>query len=90
MIRLNLDEIDINKVTAYHRFQEKGVLVNFHYIPVYRHPYYANRFNFKPEDFPESERYFLDALSIPMHSQLCEEDIEYTSEVVKDVVFSKS
>lgn len=90
VIRLNLDEIDINKVTAYHRFQEKGVLVNFHYIPVYRHPYYANRFNFKPEDFPESERYFLDALSIPMHSQLCKEDIEYTSEVVEDVVLSKT
>ena len=89
VIRLNLDEININKVMAYQLFQEKGVLVNFHYIPVYRHPYYANRFNFKPEHFPESECYFLDALSIPMHSQLCEEDIEYTSEVVKDVVFSK-
>lgn len=89
VIRLNLDEIDINKVTAYNRFHEKGVLVNFHYIPVYRHPYYVNRYDFKPDEFPESERYFLDALSIPMHSQLREEDIEYTSEVVKDVILSK-
>jgi len=43
--------------------------VNLHYIPVYRQPYYA-REGFKPSDFPESERYYAEAITLPMYPGL--------------------
>ena len=32
-----------------------GIRVNLHYLPVYRHPYYA-RWHYDPTEFPEAER----------------------------------
>jgi UDP-4-amino-4,6-dideoxy-N-acetyl-beta-L-altrosamine transaminase len=46
-----------------------GVRASLHYIPVYRQPYYA-RMGFKPNSFPESERYFSEAISLPMFPKL--------------------
>jgi dTDP-4-amino-4,6-dideoxygalactose transaminase len=46
-----------------------GVRANLHYIPVYRQPYYA-RLGFEANAFLESERYFSEAISLPMFPKL--------------------
>jgi UDP-4-amino-4,6-dideoxy-N-acetyl-beta-L-altrosamine transaminase len=49
-----------------------GVGVNLHYIPVYRQPYYQ-RMGFAPEAYPEAERYYAEAISLPMYPGLTED-----------------
>ena len=46
-----------------------GIGVNVHYIPVYRQPYYE-RMGFRASDFPEAERYYSEAISLPMFPKL--------------------
>lgn len=46
-----------------------GVSTNLHYTPVYRHPFYAIQ-GFVPSDFPIAERYYKQALSIPIYASL--------------------
>lgn len=46
-----------------------GIGVNLHYIPVYRLPYYA-RMGFDPAACPEAERYYAEAISLPLHPRL--------------------
>jgi UDP-4-amino-4,6-dideoxy-N-acetyl-beta-L-altrosamine transaminase len=48
-----------------------GIGVNLHYIPVYRQPYYE-RMGFRAGDFPEAERYYAEAISLPMYPALTE------------------
>jgi len=48
-----------------------GIGVNLHYIPVYRQPYYE-RMGFNSSDFPEAERYYAEAISLPMFPGLTE------------------
>lgn len=43
--------------------------VNVHYIPAHTQPHYA-RMGFKPGDFPEAERYYAEAISLPMYPAL--------------------
>lgn len=50
-----------------------GIGVNLHYIPVYRQPYYE-RMGFQPADFPEAERYYAEAISLPMYPALSDAD----------------
>ena len=45
--------------------------VNIHYIPVHLQPYYR-RLGFKLGDFPKSERYYSEALSIPLFPRMTE------------------
>lgn len=52
--------------------RERGIGVNLHYIPVHTQPFYA-RMGFKVGDFPESERYYAEAISLPMYPGLTED-----------------
>jgi UDP-4-amino-4,6-dideoxy-N-acetyl-beta-L-altrosamine transaminase len=52
-----------------------GIGVNLHYIPVYRQPYYARR-HYDPAAFPEAERYYAEAISLPMFARLSDAQLE--------------
>lgn len=49
----------------FERLRSRGILVNLHYIPVYRHPYYATR-GYDSRDFPVAENYYSEAISLPI------------------------
>ena len=46
-----------------------GIGVNLHYIPVYRQPYYRE-FGYLMTDWPESEKYYEEAISLPIYPAL--------------------
>jgi UDP-4-amino-4,6-dideoxy-N-acetyl-beta-L-altrosamine transaminase len=58
-----------NQRLIYNCLIESGIMVNLHYIPVYRHPYFE-RIGFKKGYCPEAELYFKSALSIPIFPSL--------------------
>lgn len=49
--------------------RDKGIGVNLHYIPVHLQPYYRAR-GFAPGDFPEAERYYAEAISLPLFATM--------------------
>ncbi len=49
---------------VYNRLRAASILVNLHYIPVYRQPYYE-AMGFKKEYCPEAEQYHRETLSLP-------------------------
>lgn len=53
---------------ALHR---QGIGVNLHYIPVHTQPYYQQQ-GFRSGHFPEAERYYGEALSLPLFPTLTE------------------
>lgn len=69
VVRLKLDAMKASHSEAFERLRVGGVGVNVHYIPVYRQPYYTCM-GFKASDFPEAERYYSEAISLPMYPGL--------------------
>ena len=69
VIRLQLARIDKSHREVFDALRESGIGVNLHYIPVHLQPYYQ-RFGFNFGDYPESERYYAEAISLPMYSAL--------------------
>lgn len=49
-----------------------GIGVNVHYIPVHLQPDYR-QLGFAPGQFPEAERYYQEALTLPLHAALTDE-----------------
>lgn len=72
VIRLHTDAIKASHREIFERLRVAGIGVNLHYIPVYRQPYYERQ-GFNPSDFPEAERYYTEAISLPMYPGLTEE-----------------
>ncbi|MGE8502060.1 MAG: UDP-4-amino-4,6-dideoxy-N-acetyl-beta-L-altrosamine transaminase [Pseudomonas sp.] len=73
VIRLQLDKIGKTHRQVFEALREQGVGVNLHYIPVHTQPYYQ-RMGFRQGDFPEAERYYAEAISLPMFQALIEHE----------------
>jgi len=58
---------------VFERLRSDGIGVNLHYIPVYRQPYYQ-RMGYSNADFPASEQYYREAISLPIYPGLTEAD----------------
>ena len=56
----------------YSILRKSNIAVNLHYIPVHRHPYYE-ALGFKKNDFPESEKFHREVITLPMFSTLLKE-----------------
>jgi dTDP-4-amino-4,6-dideoxygalactose transaminase len=69
VVRLHTDAIKASHREIFERLRADGIGVNLHYIPVYRQPYYE-RSGFDLREFPQAERYYAEAISLPMYTTL--------------------
>ena len=74
MIRLKLEEIGKTRREVFESLRAQGIGVNVHYIPVHLQPDYE-RLGFKPGDFPEAERYYEEAITLPLFPAMSHEDV---------------
>ena len=72
IIRLKKNNIITHK-QLFEKFRAAGVLVNIHYIPIYRQPYYQ-KLGFSNEGYKESEEYYQEAISIPIFPSLTKKE----------------
>lgn len=66
---LYIIRVEKKRNTVFEKLRNNGVGVNIHYIPIYRQPYYS-KFNFKYDEFKNSEEYYRQAISIPIYPGL--------------------
>ncbi len=72
VVRLKLNKIRLTREDVFRRLLGLGVGVNVHYIPVHTQPYFLNM-GFKIGDFPESEAYYSEAISLPIYQDLTDD-----------------
>jgi dTDP-4-amino-4,6-dideoxygalactose transaminase len=84
-IRLKLDEIKLSHREVFDALRENGIGVNLHYIPVHTQPYYqakGHRFG----DYPESEQYYQEAISLPMFHAMTEQQQDEVVQVLTKIL----
>lgn len=85
VIRLQLDKINTTHLQVFEALRAKDIMVNLHYIPVHTQPYYQ-QMGFKQGDYPEAERYYREAISIPMHPTLTESEQDTVINALKEAL----
>jgi UDP-4-amino-4,6-dideoxy-N-acetyl-beta-L-altrosamine transaminase len=68
---------------VFERMRDSGIGVNVHYIPVHLHPYYRN-LGFREGDFPNAERYYRHALTLPLHAGMTFEEQDKVVDALRD------
>ena len=66
----------------------KGIGTQVHYIPLYRHPTYADCGS--SNDFLGAEQYYKNTLSIPLYPDLMPDDIDFISQALAEVLDTKN
>jgi UDP-4-amino-4,6-dideoxy-N-acetyl-beta-L-altrosamine transaminase len=87
VIRLQLDRIAISHRQVFEALRARGIGVNLHYIPVHLQPYYQ-QLGSRPGDCPEAERYYAEAISLPMFHTLGEERQDAVVHALSEVLAS--
>ena len=87
VIRLQLDKIQKTHRQVFEALRELGIGVNLHYIPVHTQPYYE-RMGFKPDDFPQSQTYYQEAISIPMFQTMTDEQQDEVIAALRQAVLA--
>ena len=75
VIRLCLDSIEKSHLEIFQLLRDQGIGVNLHYIPVHTQPYYKER-GYRAGDFPESEKYYKEAITLPLFPTMAVEEQE--------------
>lgn len=85
IVRFKLKEMRFSQRDVFERLRSFGILVNLHYIPVYRQPYYEVM-GFNRGNFPEAESYYKEAMSLPIYPLLTEQEQEEVVDRMKSPV----
>ena len=75
-VRLNLDSLMASRAEIFQALRAENIGVNVHYIPVHMHPYYRDRFGYKPGDYPVSEAAYERLISLPMFHGMTDRDVD--------------
>src|SRR5262249_23153873 len=76
IVMIDFERLGVTRGELMKQLKAQGIGSQVHYIPVYRHPFYAKRYGVDPALFPEAERYSRSCLSLPLYPGLTDEDVE--------------
>lgn len=88
VLRLNLDQLTITRSQFIHELKARNIGASVHFIPVHMHPYYAHKYNWKPDDFPITHNAYQCILSLPLNNTLSDRDVEDVINAVVDIITS--
>lgn len=86
-IRLKINRIGKTRRDVFESLRDQGIGVNVHYIPVHIQPYYK-KIGFKVGDFPEAERYYTEAISLPIFQTMSEGQQDEVSAALRNALAS--
>jgi perosamine synthetase len=75
-LRLDLEALSTGRAEIFQALRAENIGVNVHYIPVHLHPYYRDRFGYKPGDYPVAESAYERLISLPMFHGMTDNDVD--------------
>jgi perosamine synthetase len=85
VIRIDENIIKISRDEFYKAMNAEGIGLQVHYMPVYSHPYYKERFDYSGT-CPNSEIYFETAVTIPLFYSMSDHDVENVVTAILKIV----
>jgi len=89
-LHLFIVRIDRNKIKKplkkiFQQMHKNNIFVNLHYIPIYRQPFYK-KFKYNISNYPESESYYKEAMSLPIYPTLKLSEVKYVVTCLKKIL----
>jgi len=76
---------NIQRDLVYKKMIKFGINLNFHYIPVYHHPFYK-KFNLNKKNFPVMNNFFKYSLTLPMYYSLKKKELDFIIKSLKKII----
>ncbi len=77
VVKLNFRDYSITREQVFTMLREKGVQVNVHYLPVYLHPFYREKYGAAKRLCPVAEQVYEEILSLPVSPSMSDTDVDF-------------
>jgi perosamine synthetase len=85
VLRVDFEAINLGRGQLIQELRARQIASQVHYIPVPAQPHYR-RLGFRPEDYPNAQRYYHEALSIPLFYDLTGDQQEQIITAIKEQI----
>ena len=86
VLRLNLNTLTIDRAQFIEELKARNIGSSVHFIPIHVHPYYRDKYGYKPSDYPVAYENYQRIISLPMSAKHTDRDIDDVIEAVLDIV----
>lgn len=86
VIHLNLERLRISRNQFIEELKVRNIGTSVHFIPIHLHPYYRDKYNYKPDDFTIAYREYQRIVSLPLYPRMSDQDVEDVIAAVIEVV----
>jgi dTDP-4-amino-4,6-dideoxygalactose transaminase len=76
IIELELEQLRIGRQAFIEALNQHNVGTSVHFIPLHLHPFYRDRYGYKPEDFPNASKVFPRIISLPIYPGMTEANVD--------------
>lgn len=83
VIRLQSGDLPAERNRLIDALARMDIGTSVHFIPLHLHPYYRKRFGHQWGDFPQAEKTYISALSLPLYPDLEPTQVERVARVVR-------
>ncbi|ADG94600.1 UDP-4-keto-6-deoxy-N-acetylglucosamine4-aminotra nsferase [Arcobacter nitrofigilis DSM 7299] len=85
VVNINFDKFNIDKKEFVLKMRERNIGLQFHYIPINKQPYYKN-LGYGEENTPIMDKYYKEAISLPLYPTLTNEEQDYVIYSILEVL----
>lgn len=85
-VQFVLEHFKVGRKEIYDVYQEEGIGVQVHYIPVHLQPFYVQYFGCQEGNFPITEQFYQRCLSLPLFPQMSEEELKRVFDATEFII----
>jgi len=89
VLRLGVGNYKFGRDEFMERLKKRGVGTSVHFIPLHIHPYYRDRYGYKPEDFPVAWDLYQRIISLPLFPGMTDEEVNRVIKAVSDTALER-
>ncbi len=76
VMQVQHDKLTIDRDEFIQQLVALNIGVSVHFIPLHLHPYWRDRYGYKPEDFPAAYAAFQRIISLPIYAKMSDRDVQ--------------
>ena len=86
ILRIDFNLAKLDKENFFIKMKERGINLQVHYIPIYKHKYLSEKYKFEESEFENLNLYYQQAVSLPIYPTLTDEQQEYVIKNIKELI----
>ena len=85
-LQIDFDKLKVTKLDLFKKMKESGINLQVHYIPVHLQPFYQKNYGFNTGDYPVSESFYRNEVSLPIYPDLTTDNVSLTVNNVLEII----